>query len=110
MNSLTIQIKGATWTVKKLTPRKFNKEHKSSWAAVTLPDSREIHLNGNSFAPSHVRHELLHAFYSEGNTESTTQLTEDDVEEICASIVGEYAIEIVRLADIVLTFFLKKDR
>ena len=98
----TIQIKGASWRIRQLTPRKFKKEHDQNWAAVTLPDSKEIHFNGDNFLPCHIRHELLHAFVSESNTESMN-MTPDDMEELCCSLVGEFSIDIIKIADQIIS-------
>ena len=100
----TIQIKGANWLIKKLTPRKFNKEHKKEWAAVTLPETKEIHFNGDGFLPCHVRHELLHAFIAEAGLENVKMDT-DDMEELCCTIVGEFGIDIIKLSDQIITKF-----
>lgn len=106
---MIIQIKGASWTIKKFTTRKFVKLHEDkNCPALTIPCDREIHLNNDCHTPKYIRHELLHAFVSECNTESTTSLTTDDMEEICASIVAEYAFDIIKVADEVHTYFLKK--
>jgi hypothetical protein len=108
MKETVVQIKGANWTVKKLTTRKFVKLHgDKECPALTVPCDREIHLNGDLHTTKYFRHELLHAFASECNTESMTSMTIDDMEELCASIVGEYAIELVKMADELQAFFSK---
>lgn len=108
MDSLVIQIKGANWTIRRLTTRKFTKIHDDKKCpALTVPCDREIHLNSNLHTPQFIRHELLHAFVSECNTESMTSLTIDDMEELCASIVAEYAFDIIKVADYIHEYFLK---
>ncbi|MGL4337294.1 MAG: hypothetical protein ACRCST_10415 [Turicibacter sp.] len=100
---LTIQIKGSNWTVKMLTPRKFIKLHKD-WAAMTLPDSKEIHFRTDFFLPHFIRHELLHAFVSETGVENV-KMDIDDMEELCCTIVGDFGIDIIKIADYILIFF-----
>lgn len=95
----TIQIKGANWLIKKLTPRKFKKLHDDTCPALTIPIKREIHLNSELYNPYYIRHELFHAYIAECNTESMTDLTLDDMEELSASIVAEFCFDIIKLAD-----------
>ena len=99
----TIQIKGSNWLVKKLSSRKFTKLH-GDYAAMTLPTDKEIHFNDKSVLPLHIRHELLHAFISECNADNV-KMDIDDMEELCCTIIGEHAIEIVKLADFIQTQF-----
>lgn len=98
-----IQIKGANWLIKQLTPRKFKKLHKhEEWAAVTIPASKEIHINGNSYLPEQIRHELLHAYIEETNT-NDVDMSAYDMEELCCNIFGIHGIDIINLADKIIS-------
>lgn len=99
-SEVKVLIKGATWTVKKLSLRKFNSIHKhKECPALTLPQDREIHLNEKLYTPHFIRHELFHAYIAESNTESMTDMTLDDMEELAASITAEYCFDIAKLSD-----------
>lgn len=99
-SEVKVLIKGATWTVKKLSLRKFNSLHKDkNCPGLTLPADREIHLNDKLYTPHYIRHELFHAHVAESNTESMTNMTIDDMEELAASIISEHCFDIAKLAD-----------
>ena len=100
----TITIKGANWLIKKLTPRKFKKVHHESWAAVTLPETKEIHINGDTYLPKDIRHELVHAFVEETNT-NDVDMSAYDMEELCCNLFAEFGIDIIKLTDQIITKF-----
>ena len=104
----TVQIKGANWLIKKLTPRKFKKLHDVICPALTIPIDREIHLNSELYTPYYIRHELFHAYVAECNTESMTDMTLDDMEELSASLVAEFCFDIAKLADEIFSKFKSK--
>jgi hypothetical protein len=106
MSEVKVLIKGATWTVKKLSLRKFNSLHQDKdCPALTIPIDREIHLNEKLYTPHFIRHELFHAYVAESNTESMRNMTIDDMEELSASIIAEYCFDIAKLADSIFTTF-----
>lgn len=104
-SEFTIQIKGANWLIKKLTPRKFKKIHEhSEWAAVTLPSKKEIHVNGDTYLPKDIRHELVHAYIEETNT-NDVDMSAYDMEELCCNLFAEFGIDIIKLSDQIITKF-----
>jgi len=104
-SSIKIQVKGAEWTVNYLSKIKYHKKHGFDSQAITLPDVKVIDLSHEFMSTINIQHELLHAFVCESNTESAN-LDANQMEELCASIVGEYAVEIVRLTYYILNSFL----
>jgi hypothetical protein len=87
-----------------LSKTKYHKLHGFDSGAITLITEKIIDVKNDGFTTEYIRHELLHAFVAESNTESA-MLNSEQIEELCASIVGEYGIEIVRLADFISNKF-----
>lgn len=105
-DDLVIKIKGSDWRIRRLTAAKFIKEN-GECGAITKPQFKLIEFRKDELYSSHCRHEIFHAYIAECNTEST-ELSAGQMEELAASIVGEFSIEIVAQADKVLTYLLEK--
>ena len=102
---LQIKIKGKDWIVKFRKQKAYEKELDHTevpGAAITHPDTRIIGINLDIILPEQIRHELFHALFTECNVESA-DLTPIQVEEVCSSLAGEYAIDIIKIADYILT-------
>lgn len=101
---LTVNIKGRAWIIRLLAKSVYTKNFGTDSSAITLLDKKEICVSKLDYLIGHIRHELMHAFVVESNTESAF-LNAAQMEELCCSIVGDYAIEIVALADRIQTYF-----
>jgi len=105
MQTVKIQIKGATWECRLLTKKKYEKLHGYDSSAITVGNARQIDFLKADLIPGFVIHELLHAYVYECNTESSN-LDPDQREELCCSILGEYIHTIVLTAFYILTKFM----
>lgn len=99
-----IKIKGSDWTIRVLTSKSFEKEHDGNSGAMTIPEKKRIDLISTELHPTYIRHELFHAFVCESNIESTN-LTTEQMEELAATIVGEFSIQIIDLCDQIIKYF-----
>jgi hypothetical protein len=104
--SLKIKIKGIEWQIFAQTPAAYKRKHGSDSHAITYTKDREIYFNKETLAPDYVRHELLHAYVASSSTNSSS-LTTDQMEELCAEMVGEHGIEMMLFADQILNFYLR---
>jgi hypothetical protein len=103
IQDLPIKIKdGIPWTVKFYRERAYVKEYGNDSAAITESQFKRIGINLDVVLPSEVRHEIFHAYLAECNIESAN-LTAEQVEEVAASVVGDYALDIIKIADYILT-------
>lgn len=101
MSSLVINIKGRDWKFLLMPDKRFNKIHnpdEDGNAAMTVPSTYEVHFRKSDWNVATVRHELLHVLFNMSLVGSA-DLSTTDVQEICAEIVAEHAIEIVLWAD-----------
>lgn len=104
--ALKITIKGVEWTIFAQSNTQYIRAHGKDSGAITYLRDREIYFNTGHFTPGYVRHELLHAYVSSSGTTSSN-LTADQVEELCAEIVEEHFYEIGGLTDKIVNFLLK---
>jgi hypothetical protein len=104
---MVVQIKGSNWTINLLTRKKYEKKYgaddQSDGTCSKLKKEIDFHQDG--FSPQTVRHELLHAFFGESNTYSAN-LDPQQMEELACEIFEQHAIDILKLADEILTKFL----
>ena len=105
MVTTKINVKGREWEARLLTRRKYEKLHGADSGAITIMSTKQIDFNKSDLNPEDVRHEVFHAYVKESNTESAN-LTADQMEELCCSLVGEYAIEIIKSADYIISKFI----
>lgn len=100
------QIKGHEWTFYAEKSRTYNRKHGSDSHAITYTHEREIYFNIESLAPDYVRHELFHAFVASSSTNSSN-LTKDQMEELCAELYGEHGPEMELLVNKILNYYLR---
>ena len=106
LRCIKIKIKGIEWAIYAQTPAAYKRKHGSDSHAITYPRDREIYFNKETLAPDYVRHELLHAYVSSSSTNSSS-LTTDQMEELCAEMIGEHGPELFLFVDQILNFFLR---
>ena len=102
---VTVNIKGSPWIIKLFTKKQYEKLHGCDSGGITISKDKQIHLIKTELIPENVRHEIFHAFVEESNTASSN-LDADQMEELCATIMGCHGIKIITLADYILTQFL----
>ena len=106
---LTIQVKGKDWNLRLWSNAVYIKKFGDDSGAVTFPDSKEINFIRGDLSLGVIRHELLHAFVAESNTESA-YLDPDQTEELAASIIEFEWNNIQALSEHILTTFLKENK
>jgi hypothetical protein len=111
MSQITINIKGRDWKFVLMPDKRFDKLYNPNDegnAAMTVPAIYEVHFAKAHWDVATIRHELLHVLFSMSLTGSAG-LEPDQVEETCAEIVAQHAIEIVFWADRITERFLGRE-
>jgi len=113
MSNLVINIKGRDWNFILVPDKRFDKIHnyntdEDSNIAMTLPTQYEVHFRKSDWNAATIRHEMLHVLFNMSLVGSAN-LDVTDVQEICAEIVGEHAIEIVMWSDRISEKFLGRE-
>jgi hypothetical protein len=101
MIRLKFGILGKRWTLKLLTQKAYEKRHGADSVVITYSYKRTIDVQPTGVRKEIIVHELVHAYLGEMCTKSTTDLTGDDVEEICADLFAKRGRELLDLADII---------
>lgn len=111
MSQITLDIKGRPWTFVLMTDRRYDRLYnleEDTSSAITLPTIYEVHFRRSNWDLVTIRHELLHVLYNMSLV-SSTDMSNEDVQEICAEIVAHHAIEIVLWADRIAEKFLGRE-
>ncbi len=111
MSQITLDIKGRPWTFVQMADKRFDRLHNPNEegnVAMTCPTIYEVHYRKSDWDVSTIRHELLHVLYNMSLVGSA-ELTAGQVQETCAEIVGQHAIEIVLWADRITERFLGRE-
>lgn len=111
MADITIPIKGRDWKFVLMPDKRFDKLHNANDdgnVAMTCPTIYEVHFRKSDWDPATIRHEMLHVLYNMSLVGSA-ELTAMQVQETCAEIVGQHAIEIVLWSDRITEKFLGRE-
>lgn len=108
-NSFKLKIKGIEWVVYLQTDAAYVRSHGKDSSAIMSPEDHEIFFKKSGIRPEFVRHELFHAYLASCSTNSSN-LTALQIEELCAEVYGEHALEMALQCDQILAFLLKKDK
>ena len=112
MADITIPIKGRDWKFVLMPDKRFDKLHNHNEddtnVAMTCPTIYEVHFRKSDWDVATIRHEMLHVLYNMSLVGSTN-MTPGDVQELCAEIVGQHAIEIVLWSDRITEKFLGRE-
>ena len=111
MSQITLEIKGRPWTFILMPDKRFNNLHNTEDegnSAMTVPSTYQVHFRKSDWDVGTIRHELLHVLYNMSLVGSA-ELTAGQVQETCAEIVGQHAIEIVLWADRITERFLGRE-
>jgi hypothetical protein len=100
------KIKGHDWKFYAQSSSTYNRKHGTDSHAITYTKDREIYFKISELSPDYVRHEVFHAYIASCSTNSS-QLTKDQMEELCAELFGEHGAEMNLLVDQILNFFLR---
>jgi hypothetical protein len=105
-SALKVHIKGSEWTVRLMTDKSYDKVHDEESTAMTT-DKRTLDFRKKSINLHIIRHEVLHAFVFECNTEDSN-LTSDQKEELCANLIGGHKLDMERVVEQIADFALGK--
>jgi hypothetical protein len=112
MSEVTIEIKGRPWRFILLPDKRYDKLHNPDpddiSAAITLPTTYEVHFRKSDWDIVTIRHELLHVLYNMSLV-SSTNLSTEDVQELCAEIVAHHCSEIIVWSDRIAERFLGRE-
>ena len=88
---VTIKVKGSSWKVEILSDKDFDQKHGKGHrkSAAVTSSARVISFRKGELTFISVIHELVHAFVFESHTETMIDVTPDDREELCASIISK---------------------
>lgn len=107
---MKIKVGDKNFKLSLVTRDKFNElveDGHDAEAITDVNDSTIIFANDSRDFPLLVRHEIFHAYFSL-NLVSSSSLTMDQTEELCAEIVGKYGEEIVNTSKKVHTWIKKR--
>ena len=113
MSSIVISIKGRDWKFTLVQDKRYDKLYNSEEegegsAAITLPTIYEVHFRKSNWDIVTIRHELLHVLYNMSLV-SSTNLSTEDVQELCAEIVAHHCTEIILWSDRIAERFLGRE-
>lgn len=112
MSSISIDIKGRPWSFILMTDKRYDRLHNPDpeelSGAITLPTTYEVHFRRTNWDVITIRHELLHVLYNMSLV-SSANLSTEDVQELCAEIVGHHSAEIILWSDRIAERFLGRE-
>lgn len=98
MKSISFQILGKTWVLRILKRKKYVKKNGQGSVGITHLHKRRIDLHPDGRDLETIIHELLHAYLTELCTGST-DLEDDQLEEVFAELLAKRGREMLDLAD-----------
>lgn len=104
-NVFEVEIKGYKWKVFLQSNSTFNRVHGSSAYHILYPEEREIYYNKKYFTFTFVVHEVNHAFIWSTDTEHSSNMTQDDVEDLCVTTFSKNYFKIGEIAQQILDYF-----
>lgn len=97
MIKIEFQILGKNWTIRLPKKKRYKKRYGARCLAVTDTEKRRIDLGPKGRDLETITHELVHAYLGELCTGST-DLDDDNLEEIFAEMMAKRGIELLNLA------------
>lgn len=98
MKVVNFKILGKAWTLRILKRKKYRKKNGPGSVAITHLNKRRIELGPEGMDLETVIHELVHAYLTELCTGST-DLDDEQLEEIFAELMAKRGREMLNLAD-----------
>jgi hypothetical protein len=97
---IEFDVKGRKWAFSLAIDSSYKRKWGSDSCAITIFEDHEVYFRKSEFTPNTVRHEVFHVYVYESLTNSA-DLSGDQMEELCAEIMGEHGVEICSLSDII---------
>lgn len=104
MKPYTATIKGAPWTITKLSTKAYTKKHGSGSEGMCVRDEKLIDIDTRWFTVATSIHEITHAFVSECYGHMI-DLTADQTEELMCEIFSHHGEEILSYANKVVAHY-----
>lgn len=108
MKTIPFKILGKDWKLLLVAKKRFKNKGCSDTIAYTSGDDRKIFLGSQGKGIETIRHELVHAFLAELCLGST-DLDNDNLEEIYADFMAKRGRELLDLADVLLDLIQDKE-
>ena len=100
--SMKLTIKDIEWTFKKIPHKEYTYKHgKDDSDGITFKTKRIVEFDDSIFSKSLVAHELLHVYVASCCTTSTDNISQEDMEEICAEIVECHLDDMKKYRDLI---------
>ena len=106
IKTYTVKIKGVDWKISAQATSTYHRQHGRDSHAITYTKDHHIYFKLSELSPEYIRHELMHAYVMCCSINSS-DLTADQMEEVCAEIYGEHGAEMGLIVDQILNFFLR---
>lgn len=99
-------VKGVDWEFHLQSAASYKRDHGSDSGAITYLGDKDVYINQSQLSPGTIRHEVLHVYAASSGTRSS-DLTGDQVEELCAELYEFHGPDMDVLVDRILGHFLK---
>lgn len=100
-NRMIVEIKGEPWEILILSKKEYRHKNGDDSDAITHRELKVVEFHRGAFYQKIVTHELLHAFMTECCIHDA-DLTGDQTEEVCASLLENSISEIQSLTKQIL--------
>jgi hypothetical protein len=100
-------IKGVKWKIYLQTHAAYVRKHGKDSKCIVYPDDKEMYFNKAELRTCLIRHEVFHAFTASIDTEYSSKLTADDMEEIACTIYGNNSHAMDKVVDAIIDFIFK---
>ncbi len=98
MEKVNFEILGKKWLLRVLKKKKYKDKNGADSVAITHINKRRIDLGPSGMDLETIIHELVHAYLTELCTKST-ELDDEQLEEIFAELMAKRGREMLDLAD-----------
>lgn len=102
---LVLQIKGADWSFKLISDASYKRRMGSDSDAATLTKSREVLFHPTGLSMNTIKHEIFHCLVDSSDVYSMS-MSLDNLEELCATLVATYNLQIELWANQLMDYFL----
>lgn len=95
---IEFKILSKPWTLRVLPKSKYKKKHGIDSIGITDANKRRIDISPFGTDKETIIHELVHAYFAELCLHST-DLDNDNLEEVFAELLSKRGLELLKLAD-----------
>ena len=100
-------IKGVKWKIYVQTHAAYIRKHGKDSKALIYPDDHEMYFDKSELRTNVVRHEVFHAFMNSNDTENSSKMTADDMEEMACTVHGNNVHSLEKVTDNIIDFIFK---